>query len=74
MNYVSVLVGFYKDGTLVEKVTKDFYVPDGNSSEAMCADELGRKIINHIENGGKVRFVASRYGRTDFDLTVSPRK
>ena len=75
LNRVSVLIGFYSDGKLIEKETDKFYVPDGDSDTAACTNtELGRKIINHIENGGDVRFIAPRYGRADFDLTVIKRK
>lgn len=72
--FVRVIIGFYEGDKLVEKRTESFYVPKGDADTACAFGELGRKIINHLENKGKVRFIASRYGRSDFDLTVSPRK
>jgi hypothetical protein len=72
-HFVRVIVGFYDGDTLVEKRTESFYVPKGDSNTACVFGQLGRKIINHLENNGKVRFIAPRYGRSDFDLTVTPR-
>ena len=77
-NYVSVLVGFYEGDKLVEKVSAEFYVPNGDSNTAYTSDyknpNLAIKIINHLRTKGKVRFVASKYSGPDFDLTVPMNK
>ena len=75
-NYVNVIVGFYEGDKLVEKVTTKFYAPDGDSDTAYTSSikeplGLGLKIILHLHNNGKVRFIASKYSGADFDLTVS---
>lgn len=72
--YTNVIIGFYVDGTLTEKVMAKFYVPDGKSNTAYTSDiknkGLGVKIINHIKTKGDVRIIAPRYGRVDFDITI----
>lgn len=78
-NYVNVIVGFYESDKLVEKVTTKFYVPNGDSNTAYTSSfkeplGLGLKIILHLSNNGKVRFIANKYSGPDFDLTVSMNK
>ena len=73
-NYVSVTVGFYVGDVLEEKVTERFYVPDGDPDIAFSPSSLGSKIITHLKTKGKVRFIASKYSGSDFDLTVPMNK
>lgn len=72
-NYVSVMVGFYKDTTLIEKETTYFYVPNGDSNTAYTSykcPNLGNKIINHLKNVGNVRIIANKYSGADFDIVI----
>lgn len=78
-NYVTVIVGFYVGDELEEKVTTEFFVPNGDSDTAYTSGyrqprDLGGKIINHLKTKGKVRFIASKYSGADFDLTVPMNK
>lgn len=74
-NFVSVIVGFYKDTTLIEKKTTYFYVPDGDSSTAYLrysykSRNLSNKIINHLKNVGNVRIIANKYSGANFDIVI----
>lgn len=72
-NYVFVIVGFYKDTTLIEKETTYFYVPNGDSDTAYTSykcPNLGNKIINHLKNVGNVRIIARKYSGADFDMVI----
>ena len=77
-SYVKVIVGFYENNNLIEKVTTKFFVPERNSSCALTSDfyskGLGKKIINHLKNKGEVRFIASKFRGADFDMTVPMNK
>ena len=71
---VKVIVGFYKDNALMEKTTAFFYVPSGDSNTAYTSSYrnpgLGQKIIDWLKNTGDVRFIASKYSGSDFDMKV----
>ena len=78
-NYVSVIVGFYVNDELDEKITTKFFVPKGDSNTAYTSEykapaNLGSKIINHLKTKGKVRFIVPKYSGADFDLTVPMNK
>ena len=64
---ISVLIGYYKDGVLIEKETKYFLM--GNKSD-MAACRGKSKIVNHLKNVGDIRIVTDRYDRSNFDLTI----
>lgn len=73
-NYVYVIVGFYENGKMTDKVTTKFFVPDGASSTAYSSDfkcpGLGERIKDHLKNTGSVRILASKYSGADFDITI----
>ncbi len=81
--YVPVKAGFYDEhGNLGKMVTVNL-LPEDNTMNKYIATAgyymLGRsdirKIIKYLKSGkGYVRFVASRYNDTDFDIKVSPYK
>lgn len=78
-HYVDVIVGFYEGDKLVEKVETQFYVPSGDTNTAYTSSykkpaALGLKIILHLSNTGKVRFIAKKYSGPDFDVTVPMNK
>ena len=64
---ISVIIGYYKDGVLIEKETKTFLV-GSKSDTAFCRGKS--KLVNHLKNVGDVRIVAERYNRSNFDLTI----
>ena len=64
---ISVIIGYYKDGVLIEKETKNFLV-GSKSDTAFCRGKS--KLVNHLKNVGDVRIVAERYNRSNFDLTI----
>ena len=55
--YITVIVGFYKDKKLEEKVTKEFNIRRGYSSVTLKDEELSKKILNHLKYVGDVRIV-----------------
>lgn len=55
--YITVIVGFYKDKKLEEKVTKEFNIGRGYSSVTLKDEELSKKILNHLKYVGDVRIV-----------------
>jgi hypothetical protein len=63
---ISVLIGYYKDGVLIEKETK--YFSRVTSDMANCKGKS--KIVNHLKNIGDIRIVVERYNRSNFDLTI----
>jgi hypothetical protein len=72
-NYVFVIIGFYQNGSLIEKETSYFYVPRGDSDTAYTnykSPNLGAKIINHLRNVGNVRIIARKYSGADFDIVI----
>ena len=73
-NYVFVIIGFYKNDSLIEKETSYFYVPRGDSDTAFTSNyrspNLGTKIINHLKNVGNVRIIACKYSGADMDMVV----
>lgn len=73
-NYVFVIIGFYENGSLIEKETSYFYVPRGDSNTAFTSiyksPNLGTKIINHLKNVGNVRIIARKYSGADFDIVI----
>ncbi len=78
-HYVDVVVGFYEGDKLVEKIKTQFYVPRGDGDTAYTSSyekpaDLGLKIISHLKNTGKVRFIAGKYSGPDFDITVPMNK
>ena len=64
---LSVLIGYYKDGVLIEKETKSFLIGK-KSDTAFCRGKS--KIVNHLKNVGDIRIVTERYDRSNFDLTI----
>lgn len=74
--YVTVIVGFYKDKKLNEKVTKEFNVGrSGYSLVTLKDEELSKKILNHLKYFGNVRIVLEgRYGYiTDITLPMNKK-
>lgn len=65
-NRISVLIGYYQDGTLIEKETK--YFIKGNSDSAMLIGKS--KIVNHLRNVGDIRIVTKQHNYYNFDLTI----
>ena len=56
--YITVIVGFYKDKKLEEKVTKEFNIGrDGSRFVTLKDEELSKKILNHLKYVGDVRIV-----------------
>ena len=56
--YITVIVGFYKDKKLEEKVTKEFNIGcDGFRFVTLKDEELSKKILNHLKYVGDVRIV-----------------
>ena len=56
--YITVIVGFYKDKKLEEKVTKEFNIGwEGSRLVTLKDEELSKKILNHLKYVGDVRIV-----------------
>lgn len=70
---VSVLVGFYKDNTLQEKMKVAFDCLSTGTSMGIGFG-VGQKIIDWLENGGDIRIIAPRFRRGDMDVTIPHRK
>lgn len=83
--YTFVIVGFYTNDKLTEKMNAYLRVQDDNSKVAYTSDSfcrimgvpstlecigLGEKIINHIKNVGDVRIIATKYGGYKMDLRI----
>ena len=74
--YATVIVGFYEDKKLKEKVTKEFYIGfDGLHSVTLVDEELSKKILSHLKDVGNVRIILEgRYGCiTDITLSMSKK-
>lgn len=71
---VYVIVGFYKDGELIKKETAHFDVPRDKFSVAFSSRKIGKKIIKHLKETGDVRIIASKYGKSDFDILIPMNK
>lgn len=70
---VNVLVGYYRNGELVNKTTRAWR--KGNSGDTIVSDEAeGLLIKNWLEDGGDIRIIAPRYARGHFDMNVPHRK
>ena len=66
-NKIFVLIGYYKNGVLIEKETAYFFV----GSKGDIAVLTGKtKILNQLKTVGDIRIVAERYNRSDFDITI----
>lgn len=73
-NYVSALVGYYRNGTLEKKQTVSLFVSMGNANSALGTPAVAKPIIEYLETGGDVRFIIGRYGRASLDITVTHRE
>lgn len=72
-NKVDVLVGYYRNGELVDKATGAWQ--KGGSGDMMISDEaVGLKIKRWLESGGDVRIIAPRFGKEYLDMNVPHRK
>ena len=72
---VSAIVGFYDGDALVEKQNVTMYVPTGDSDTAYnVEDDFGKKVIEHLNNVGAVRFIIPKYSGADFDMKIPKRK
>ena len=70
-NTMIALVGYYKDGVLIEKESISFYVPVGDRDTAYpYLKNKGTKIIRHLKYVGDVRIIAPKYSGADFDITI----
>lgn len=69
---LKVIIGFYDENDkLVEKFNDWIYVKEDNSKIAGASGKKSKKVITYIkQNMGYVRFIAERYGRTNFDFKV----
>ena len=67
----AVLIGFYdKEMNLIEKKSITFMSTKGDVL-GVNDEKIKKKIIDWLLRGNKVRFVADRYNRSKFDLTIS---
>lgn len=73
-NNVKMIIGFYKDGALVDRMTVSAHVPKRNASHALilnyASDGLPDKILNHLINVGDVRIITHKFRGGDFDITI----
>jgi hypothetical protein len=70
-NTMVALVGYYKNGVLIEKENITFYVPSGDMDTAYpYLNKFSRKIIRHLKYVGDVRIVADKYSGAHFDITI----
>lgn len=76
--YAECIIGFYNNDKLIEKITTKVWVssrgdeayifsyPDGTEYPIII-----KKIINHLNNVGNVRFIIPTYSAGNFDITVT---
>lgn len=80
--FVPVKAGFYDEHGNMKKMVTVHLLPEDNHYGYIATAGFYmfgrgdiRKIIKYLKSGkGYVRFVASRYNDTDFDIKVSPYK
>lgn len=68
-----VKIGFYEGDKLIDKVTLDFFVSEsGHIAWPMPdANKISARVINHLENIGSIRIIASVYGaEPNYDVTI----
>lgn len=70
---VAVLVGYYRNGELLNKTTRAWR--KGQGGDTIISDAVeGLLIKNWLEGGGDIRIVAPRYARENLDMKVPHRK
>lgn len=73
-NNVKMIIGFYKDGALIDRMTVSAPVPKRSANHALIlnytSDGLPDKILNHLMNVGDVRIIARKFREGDFDITI----
>ena len=73
---VVCIIGLYEGDRLVKKYNKVHFTLGDNYDTATMFDRfaLGQRIIEHLQKKGKVRIIAPRHGRLDFDITIPMNK
>lgn len=66
-----VLIGYYKEGKMCEKVTLNADRSDGDTIHIV--GEKATKMIKWLESGGDIRIIVPRYNRSDLDVTIPHR-
>lgn len=68
---VPTLVGFIKDGEVVEKYNTTFAVSNREPSMALCHNrKFGKQIIDWLKEGGSIRIYAKTYRGKDYDVMI----
>lgn len=66
----TALVGYYKNGYLIERERITFYVHNGDCNIAYPSVQKSHKIIRHLKYVGDVRIIVPKYSGSDFDITI----
>lgn len=70
-HYIKLIVGFYKDDTLISRKIVSAFVSTSNPKGALINNSsIVDKILYHLMNVGDIRIVAPLYREGDFDLTI----
>ena len=68
INIINVIIGYYKDGKLIEK--EDDIAAVNDSKDGACLTlESSKKIIDYLRTEGDVRIYAEKYSRGNYDVT-----
>ena len=73
---VVCIIGLYEGDRLVKKYNKVHFTLGDNYDTATMFDRfaLGQRVIEHLQKKGKVRIIAPRHGKIDFDITIPMNK
>ena len=69
------IVGYYVNGSLIQKENVSFYTDAGiNYDTVYPEEEASKRMLNHIKNKGTIRIIIPMisvfYGNADYDITV----
>lgn len=79
-HYVNVLIGYYKDGKLIDKEKVKFFYTGSAKMQTIRAEDLRKredyspKIIKHLKEVGDIRFVIDMYDDVALDFVVPMNK
>lgn len=74
--YVNALIGYYKDGKLIDKEQVKFFYTGSPSQQTVMARDIRKredyspKIAKHLKEVGDVRFVIDMYDGVALDFVV----